>query len=160
MISPGTFSIAAVRKLCLSTIRLFAFHGSSTMDSLGFQPTFVADTIFQLIVLVAWTCLNTSPSSLKNSLFDEFFKTMDDVEDLATQLSVTFAPGLFMVLKVSVPPSMLFFKNLPCELGMNWGGLCPQFRERGMSEPALYWFCNFCRHDIEDGTTNSATTIR
>jgi hypothetical protein len=92
-----------------------------TMDSVGFSPRFSADTLFALVMLVAWTCLQDTPFKQKHPLFARFFKNKADLESIATEVGLSFAPGLFAVLQASVPPTIDFFRRLPTYQKGCWG---------------------------------------
>jgi hypothetical protein len=74
---------------------------------------FTADTLLQLVVLVTWNTLVSTPISEKNGLFARFYTSQDVLEAIASAASITFCPGLFEVLQRVTPPTIEWFKKLP-----------------------------------------------
>jgi hypothetical protein len=86
---------------------------------------------------IIWTCLSSTPFNQKNPLFARFFKTQEDIEDIARQVSLAFAPGLLDVLKEAAPPVLQFFKSLPLGPNLCWG-IYAIVMEKPKSRPRLY----------------------
>ena len=73
----------------------------------------VGTTIFQLILLLTWTCLDTVGEKQKHVVYGKVLSSYEALEQLLTSASVVFAPGLFEVLQAISPPTIAYFKGLP-----------------------------------------------
>lgn len=63
-------------------------------------------------MLMTWTCLNDTPNSCKNPLFLAYMAIRTEFEAIASLATISFAEGLFDVLRATTPPSIDFFKTL------------------------------------------------
>ena len=72
----------------------------------------MAPTLLDIAVF-AWVVLSLTPRSLKHPFFALAFPTFDDLEGILIDSPVTFAPGLWEVLRSTSPPVVSFFKSLP-----------------------------------------------
>jgi hypothetical protein len=98
---------------------------------------FEAITLLQFIMIATWTCLLETPNKNKNSLFVRFFQSREDVENILSTLSMSFAPGLFEVLVCTTPPLFDFFKTLPTPTTKCWAVYAISL-EKDDSRPRLY----------------------
>ncbi|GKT42172.1 uncharacterized protein ColSpa_02353 [Colletotrichum spaethianum] len=101
------------------------------------SPRYSAGTLFKLVLLVTWTCLEDTPFSMKNTLFARFFSSLDVLESTALLASLSFAPGLFSVLQAATPPAIQFFQSLPVGPKNCWG-IYALVLEKPGSRPGLY----------------------
>ncbi|KAL2134021.1 hypothetical protein VTI74DRAFT_1185 [Chaetomium olivicolor] len=101
------------------------------------SPPFSAPTLFELVMLVAWACLDDTPFNQKNPLFARFFKHQDDIEQLAQQLPLCFCAGLFDILTSGSTPPIRFFRSLPLGPDLCWG-IYAVLLEKPGSRPRLY----------------------
>ena len=83
--------------------------------------SFSAPTLFQLVVLITWTCLDDTPFYQKNTLFARFITSQEVLGSIASTASLVFCPGLFEVLQAATPPDLAFFKSLPTATSKHWG---------------------------------------
>lgn len=90
----------------LSKIKFFCFN--STLCTMPFA----ANNAFELVLLVAWTCLCTAPENQKHPIYDKVFPSQAALEQLLSS-SLGFAPGLFEAMQAGTPPDLSFFKSLP-----------------------------------------------
>ncbi len=88
------------------------FYHSCCVDILKMAPT-TTD-----IVLFFWTFLSLTPAACKNGLFALIFPTLDVLEQVLQYSLVTFAPGLWNVLRSKTPPAISYFKSLPLYTGI------------------------------------------
>jgi hypothetical protein len=86
-----------------------------------FEMALEATTIFQLIVLLTWACLSTTSEKLKHPIFSKALLSQDLLEELLSDASTMFAPGLYQVLQSATPPPVAFFKSLRTEVEERWG---------------------------------------
>jgi transposase-like protein len=82
-------------------------------------PTVPVTELFQLIVLLAWTCLQLS--TRKNAIFDTVFPNMSVITGLMASTSSACCPGLFNMLQSSTPPTLSQLKTLPSDFSKRWG---------------------------------------
>jgi hypothetical protein len=73
---------------------------------------FEAATLLQLVLSWTWTCLFITPVTQKNPLFSQIIPSQAVLEELASMISLQFAPGLFEVLQGPAPPTILYFQTL------------------------------------------------
>lgn len=99
---------------------------------------FEAGTIFELVLLITWTCLNTTPFNQKNPLFARFFDNQAALEEVASTASLVFCPGLFEVLQAATPPTIQFFKSLPTDTSAKRWGIYVIVLERSYCRPIFY----------------------
>jgi hypothetical protein len=85
------------------------------------MASITATTVFQLVVLLTWACLDNRPPKKKHPIFSKVLPTQAVVEELLSAVSVVFAPGLFEVLQASTPPTLHYFKGLPTDDKKRWG---------------------------------------
>ena len=55
---------------------------------------FQAETLLQLVLLITWTVLNGTPANQKQPHFTKYILSQAVLENLASQVSPVFAPGL------------------------------------------------------------------
>lgn len=85
-----------------------------------FQAIEDASSAFQLIVLLTWLCLNTNVK-LVQEIFWKVLSSQVVLEQLASTVSITFAPGLLDVVQSISPPTIAWFKTLPTnKSGKRW----------------------------------------
>lgn len=82
-------------------------------------------------------CLDLLERSQKHPLFSRYFKSAGDLLSISKSVSLAFADGLFDTLKVSSPPAIQFFKDLPSTPIMVWGVYVIVFEQPGY-RPRLY----------------------
>jgi hypothetical protein len=96
---------------------------------------FEAATLLQLVLLITWTCLSDTPAKQKLALYTLIFTSQADLEEMASRISLEFAPGLFSVLRAAAPPTVQYFKSLPTNVNKRWAvyllvlekpGFCPR----------------------------------
>ncbi len=90
---------------------------SSTIDAVLTIP---CSTLLQLVSLLLWTCLNTTPKGQANQAFATVLSSQVIIEELLSSTSLVFAPGLFDTLQASTPPAVSYFKTLPTEFHKRW----------------------------------------
>ena len=98
---------------------------------------FEAATILQFVLLAAWACLNDTHVNQKHVLFGQYFPTQADLDDIASLISLVFAPGLFEVLRAATPPTIAYFKTLPTSDYRLWA-IYAIVLEKAGSRPRLY----------------------
>jgi hypothetical protein len=91
---------------------------------------FEASTILQLIILLTWNCLSTTPPNQKSMYFPVISRFYTNVispifaqiigsqivlEGLLSAVSLVFAPGLFEIFNSATPPTVAYFKSLPTD---------------------------------------------
>jgi hypothetical protein len=81
----------------------------------------IMQSVFQLVMLMAWTCLADTPFNKKRTEFARFFTSREALETYALAASLSFAPGLLDVLQADLSPKLDFFKSLPTETLHYWG---------------------------------------
>jgi hypothetical protein len=74
---------------------------------------FQAETLLQLVLLITWTVLNGTPANQKQPHFTKYIPSQAVLENLASQVSLVFAPGLLDAVQASTPPTIRYFKTLP-----------------------------------------------
>lgn len=110
---------------------------------------FTAATVFQLVCLVTWTVLSTTPNNEKHTVFAQFFTSLASIESTASTASLSFAIGLFEVLQATAPPTIWFFKGLPTKSSSSLKDLWVLY--------ALVLEKNGCRPKIYIGSATSAS---
>lgn len=90
---------------------------SSTLEAIH---AISCSTLLQLVSILVWTCLNTTPESQANRVFATILSSQVIIDDLLSSTSLVFAPGLFDVLQVSTPPAVSYFKTFPSESFKRW----------------------------------------
>lgn len=80
----------------------------------------MASSILELVIVLLWTCLSSTPSRQKYPLYSKFFPTRVALESFFSSVSLVFAPGLLEVLQASTPPTIAYFKGLPTECKSIW----------------------------------------
>ena len=78
-----------------------------------------ASSIFQLLMLVTWSCL--CGPAWQNGLFKRIFTDSTVLEAVGSSASLCFCPGLFEAIKGAAPPSVDFFLSLPNLFAGYWG---------------------------------------
>ena len=83
---------------------------------------FEATTILQLVLSLTWTCLFTTPANQKNALIAQIFLSQSVFQELASTISITFAPGLWEICRAAAAPAIQNFKILraPLDTGRLW----------------------------------------
>ncbi|TVY44360.1 Carbamoyl-phosphate synthase arginine-specific large chain [Lachnellula subtilissima] len=97
-----------------------------------------AGTTIELVLLITWTCLNTTPFKQKNPLFARFFDSHAALEEVALTVSFSFCPGLFEVLQAAAPPKIKFFKSLPTDTSARCWGIYGIVLEKPDCRPIVY----------------------
>jgi hypothetical protein len=59
---------------------------------------FHAETLLQLVLLITWTVLNETPASQKQAHYTKYIPSHAAFGNLASAVSLVFAPGLFKVM--------------------------------------------------------------
>jgi hypothetical protein len=67
----------------------------------------------ELAVSISWQCLEDLPMRIKNPYFARFFQNVDDLNLVAQEASLCYAPGLLNVLTAPEPPTIEWFKSCP-----------------------------------------------
>jgi hypothetical protein len=80
-----------------------------------------ASTILGLVLTLMWTCFMTTPQHHKHPIFAKVLLSQDPLEELLSDASIMFAPGLYQVLQSATPPSVAFFKSLATKVKKRWG---------------------------------------
>lgn len=80
----------------------------------------VAAMVLQLMVQLVWTCVSMAPKVQKNATYDIRMNSLEVVQKLLENTSLTFATGLYDVLQAAQPPSIDYFKSLPIITGLLW----------------------------------------
>jgi hypothetical protein len=123
-----------------STFRLYALSSllfSTTVTwVLVFEPLEMA-TLLQLVLLLIWTCLSTTPEKRKHPIFTKVLSSQDVLGQLLSSTSPSFALGLFEVLQASTPPAVSYFKSLPTESKKRWAIYLLVLEKLG-SRPRIY----------------------
>jgi hypothetical protein len=110
---------------------------------------FMAETILQFMLVVTWTCLNTTPVNQKHVYFTKFLTSQESLEDIASKVSLVFAPGLLDLLRAATPPTIQYFKTLPSDPGKSWAVYLLVLEKHG------------CRSKIYIGSsTNTVSGVR
>lgn len=105
-----------------STLKLRACSNPPRQLRTGTTMAFEAAILFQLVLLITWTCLSDTPFNQKNTLFAQFFTSQAALEEVASTASIVFCPDLFEVLQAVTPPTIQFFKSLPTDTSSyRWG---------------------------------------
>lgn len=94
-------------------------------------------TLIQLVLLLTWTCLITTPEKLKHPIFSKVLSDQDALTNLLSSIPMVFAPGLLEVLQASTPPTVSYFKGLPSEIMKLWA-IYLLFLEKPGSRPRIY----------------------
>lgn len=68
-------------------------------------------SMLQIITILLWAMLSSTKT--KHANFDKVFMDVMSVEAMLSVVTISFAPGLFSVLKNAMPPKIAFFKSLP-----------------------------------------------
>ncbi|KAK5124008.1 hypothetical protein LTR85_002205 [Meristemomyces frigidus] len=96
-----------------------------------------AAAIFELVLLVAWTCLSGTPNVLKNPVFAMVLPTQAVLEEIMSTCAIAFAPGLLDAVLTATPPTVAFFKSLPTTVTNRWAVYCLVL-EKPKSRPMIY----------------------
>jgi len=88
--------------------------------ALAFRNMVKATTLLQSTLLASWTVLCDTPTIQKNVLFSQYIPSLAVLEEFALMISLEFVPGLFDVLKSTMPPTVQYFKTLPVETYRRW----------------------------------------
>jgi hypothetical protein len=107
---------------------------SSTIDAVLTIP---CSTLLQLVSLLLWTCLNTTPKGQANQAFATVLSSQVIIEELLSPTSLVFAPDLFDILQASTPPAVSYFKTLPTEFHKRWA-VYPLVLEKPNYRPRIY----------------------
>jgi hypothetical protein len=83
------------------------------------EMAFEATTILELVLSLTWTC-RSPPANQKNTLFAQAITSHLILEELASAVSLVFAPGMFEALQAIVPPPIQYFKSLPTDTTKRW----------------------------------------
>lgn len=75
----------------------------------------------ELVLALAWTCLNDTPTNEKNVLYDKFITSHTVFQDLASAVPIEFAPGLNEVLRDDALPTIEYLTTLPSDTVQGWG---------------------------------------
>jgi len=108
-------------------------------------PTTTDIAVF--IVWLSWTCLSTTPTGLKNGGFATILPTLQALEQVLLDSSLTFAPGLLEVLQSKTPPSIAYFERLPVQTATLWGVYIIVLEKPG-HRPKLYTGCGTGRQGV------------
>jgi hypothetical protein len=115
------------QRCCIHSYRNTSLSAISPLSNS--TMAFEAITLLQFIMIATWTCLLETPNKNKNSLFVRFFQSREDVENILSTLSMSFAPGLFEVLVCTTPPTLRLLQDTAYSHHEMLGGLCHQPRE-------------------------------
>lgn len=89
----------------------------SSMDAVQVSkmafPFLTAANTLTMVLLFAWTVLDTTPATKKNSILAQYFTSQVIFQQIASTVSINFAPGLWDVLRSATPPTIQYFKTLP-----------------------------------------------
>ena len=77
-------------------------------------------TVLDVVLMLVWNCLCTTPDSQKHPIYRKLFLTHDVLYALCETVALAFAPGLFEVLQASEAPSVAYFKSLPTNCQNQW----------------------------------------
>ncbi|TVY78123.1 eIF-2-alpha kinase activator gcn1, partial [Lachnellula suecica] len=77
-------------------------------------------TILAFVLLKTWQCLEDTPAAQKNVYYAKLFPSLAVLEEIASSVSLTFAPGLFDILQASTPPTIAVLKTLTTETMRCW----------------------------------------
>ena len=97
----------------------------------------LATTLIQLVLLLAWTCLDTTVDKQKHPIYAKVFSSRVILEQLLTSSSLTFAPGLLDALQAATPPTVAYFKSLPTHCKKQWA-VYLLVLEKPKSRPSIY----------------------
>lgn len=97
----------------------------------------MASALLELVLVLLWTCLCSSPEKNKHPMYNRFFPSRDTLEILFSSVSLVFAPGLLEVLQASTPPTIAYFKTLPTECKKIWGVYLLVLEKQGY-RPKIY----------------------
>jgi len=72
------------------------------------------------MIWLCWTVLYLTAPALKNPKHAVVFPTLRKVKQLLMSSGIQFAPGLLDVVQSKTPPTIAFFKSLPCHIYKLW----------------------------------------
>jgi hypothetical protein len=75
--------------------------------------SFKSTTILKFVLALCWVAISFTLSASKHPRFDQVFTSQAILEEIAATTSLTFAPGLFDLLRSHTAPTVADFKKLP-----------------------------------------------
>jgi hypothetical protein len=69
--------------------------------------------------MVTWNCLCTTPATQKHPLFMQIITSYITLTEIASTVSLAFAPSLYDTLNATILPSVSFLR-LPTEIDRRW----------------------------------------
>jgi hypothetical protein len=98
---------------------------------------FDAADILSLVLLMTWNCLISTSANRKHSIFAQVITSEIILTEIASTISLVFAPGIFDILKAATPPPVTFFKSLPTNAVEKWAIYLLVLEKPG-SKPKIY----------------------
>ncbi|KAJ3957084.1 Carbamoyl-phosphate synthase [Colletotrichum tropicale] len=91
-----------------------------------------------LVISHTWQTLSETEPWNKNTFFDRFFSTVEELATAFDNAKISFAPGLFDALQADDPPSIQWFKSLPGLGSQTVWGVYALTLEKPEHQPRLY----------------------
>lgn len=91
-----------------------------------------------LVISHTWQTLSETESWNKNTFFDRFFSTVEELATAFENAEISFAPGLFDALQADDPPSIERFQSLPGLGSQTVWGVYALTLEKPEHQPMLY----------------------
>ncbi|KAJ5010208.1 Protein pyrABCN [Colletotrichum sp. SAR 10_99] len=91
-----------------------------------------------LVISHTWQTLSETEPWDKNTFFDRFFSTVEELATAFDNAKISFAPGLFDALQADDPPSIEWFQSLPGLGSQTVWGVYALTLEKPEHQPRLY----------------------
>lgn len=89
------------------------------------------EDFLEYFLWLLYNCITLTAVAVKNPLFVKTFHSEEILQQLFSSALITFAPGLLEFLKSTSPPTIAWFKALPCKANKRWGVYLLVFEKDG-----------------------------